>query len=686
MEALTLIGVLAAIVGIVAGIFQILDYVQKQRGQLNALPSHHDALEILHNLPPRSEFIGRFNEKARIHQALLSRSFLISIDGIGGIGKTSLALEVAYESLEASRCEQGEKISKFSGFVWATAKDRDLTANILLDTIARTLEYPGIAQQVFSEKRYAIRKLLQQKSYLLLVDNFETIMDEGVYEFLLDLPEPSKAILTTREQKLRQVWAISLRGLAEQEALTLIHAEAKRLNLAAIDHADERVRLQIYAATGGAPLAIKWAIGQMKQKGQSLDGVLEYLHDAKGNIFDIMFARSWELLSEDSRRVLIILPVFPASTTPAAIEATSEVRHFSLDEALGQLVEMSLLDATDELQSDRRFSPHPLTRAFANAKLHETPDLEQTARNRMADYYLVEVPRWLSGGSKDYGTLEREKDNVLAVVEWCYEHRWEQGKDLALSLKWFLWERGLWQEKAQIYQKGFEVAQTRKEGVYVGRYACEVGWVYCRQGDFVKARGWIEKANSGFSEATPRHADIASLKSLLGLIERAEGDIGKAEELLQEALVELEKEGEIGLEALRVMSYLGELACDQKDYSKAREWFSKTLARARESNEEAAICWSLGNLGEIAVRSGDYSIGRDLLQKGLDMALLLSRRHTIAACTYWLGVLDEAVGKNDEANQKFAKAQDDFERLGIRKMAETARMSLARTRRQSIRK
>jgi hypothetical protein len=185
--------------------------------------------EIPHNLPQPGEFIGREREKAQVREALASRSYLICIDGIGGIGKTALALEVVHECLKASKGElPADGTPTFDAFVWTTAKDRELALSDILDTVARTLDYPYIARLPLEEKPSETAKLLRAQNCLLIVDNFETITDDAVRDFLLNLPEPSKALITSREQKLRQARAISLRGMEQGEALALIRNEGKR--------------------------------------------------------------------------------------------------------------------------------------------------------------------------------------------------------------------------------------------------------------------------------------------------------------------------------------------------------------------------------------------------------------------------------------------------------------------------
>ncbi len=242
---------------------------------------------IPNNLPARDVFVGRDDEKARAHEALLSRSCLVSIDGIGGIGKTALALEVAHECLLASERKQPTNdITTFDGFVWATAKDRNLTLNDLFDAISFTLEHPGIAKKPMEEKQMTLDKLLRTKPSLLIVDNFETaeakVHDDALIKFLLTLPESSKALVTTRERNLTESQMISLEGLKESDALELIDEEVKRLRLMITrEELDYRVLAPLYQATTGAPLAIKWAMGQVKQGGLSVKEVVADLQRAR---------------------------------------------------------------------------------------------------------------------------------------------------------------------------------------------------------------------------------------------------------------------------------------------------------------------------------------------------------------------------------------------------------------------
>ncbi len=107
----------------------------------------------------------------------------------------------------------------FDAAVWVSDKNSPGTTNlsIVLDEIARTLDYPGFTQFEHDEKRREIA-LLRRQRVLVCIDNFETITDGALLAWLLNLPEPSKALITTREYRReyrRGGWPVELRGMSD---------------------------------------------------------------------------------------------------------------------------------------------------------------------------------------------------------------------------------------------------------------------------------------------------------------------------------------------------------------------------------------------------------------------------------------------------------------------------------------
>ena len=213
-------------------------------------------------------------------------------------------------------------------------------------------------------------------------------------------------------------------------------------------------------------MAIRWSIGQIKQRGQSIDGVLDSLYDARGDIFESIFERAWSLLSEPAIHILTVMPIFAASASKAAIEAASDVHKYDLDEGLGQLVELWLLEASDKLDATkRRYSLHPLTRAYAQKRLSEHGNLERQARVRLAEYFeQFAIER---GGDQwaweHYDEIEEEKSNIFTLIEWCFANdEGLAGMRLTKAVTFFMSLRGYIKESFALGNKAAQVARKQK--------------------------------------------------------------------------------------------------------------------------------------------------------------------------------------------------------------------------------
>ncbi len=167
---------------------------------------------------------------------------------------------------------------------WLSDKDRPGTTNlsVVLNEIARTLDYPGLTQLAYDEKRHEVEQLLRRQVVLVIIDNFETITDDALLHWLLRLPEPSKAIITTREyrRELRSSWPIDLGGMDQAEARQLIAERLRALKIErlvggsrAARPADPRHRRE--------PKAIELAIGLIKYERRPLPQVIDDLRTAR---------------------------------------------------------------------------------------------------------------------------------------------------------------------------------------------------------------------------------------------------------------------------------------------------------------------------------------------------------------------------------------------------------------------
>ncbi len=408
---------------------------------------------LSHNLPPRyGEFIGREAEVARVLEWVeTSRWPLASIEGMGGIGKTSLAIEIAHH------CLPGEQltISKpFDTVVWTSARDEadfDLRLEQVLDTIAHVLDYPYLTQLQPEQKINAVDQLLRSHRTLVIVDNFETITDLALVKFLEQIPEPSLALITSRYKQLRRVWDIPLYGLKNKETLLLIRRHSHRIGLSMVAGADDDTLRRLANATGNNPKAVELALGLIKQKGLPFNTVVDELYQASQvveEVFDYIFAEAWKLLDTQTRRVLLAMPLFVTTASRKALSAVSRVTDFDFHKAIEQLVGMSLLEATEALDvSQQRYKMHPLTQAFAGNKLGVDLSLnlirgsEETIAQKISElkenfytFFVGWVEKMAGRDFWDFALWEAEKHkkiylelpNLTISLDWAYENKnWE---------------------------------------------------------------------------------------------------------------------------------------------------------------------------------------------------------------------------------------------------------------------
>jgi LuxR family glucitol operon transcriptional activator len=326
----------------------------------------------------------------------------------------------------AAHCLQDEgDAPRFDAVVWVSDKDNPGTTNqsTVLDTIARTLDYPGFTQFAHDEKQYEVEQLLRRQKVLLIIDNAETITDGALFTWLLRLPEPSKAIITTRERHriLWSSWLVELRGMSEEEARTLLQQRLERLRIAHLVH-DQTQLEPLLAATGGNPKAITMVAGLLKYERRPLQQIIDDLYEARGDLFDDLFSRAWTLLDEAGKRILMAMTFFPDSASGEALSTTADVTGFDFVQAVERLTDLSLLDVQQaDLTSEPRYVLHPLVRAFAAAQLVELADFEKAARGRWVSWYVELASRvgYCWDDPAKLSLLDSDNQTIQAVAKWC---------------------------------------------------------------------------------------------------------------------------------------------------------------------------------------------------------------------------------------------------------------------------
>lgn len=390
-----------------------------------------------HNLPaPVTSFVGREAELAQVAARLAEPGCrLLTILGLGGVGKTRLALV-------AASAAQAQISDAFLDGVYFVPLPSVHSASALAAAVASAL---GLPLPSSADPQVALPQHLRDRELLLVLDGFEHLVAEvGCLTALLQHAPQVKLLVTSRQRlNLAGEWILELSGLPHPPFGTTAGAEtfaATQLFLQRAQQAApplELSALDIQAITlicewvEGLPLAIElaasWAGAQrILEIAQAVESGLDVLSAFQRDLpprhrsIRATFEHSWRLLSVGERQAFRRLAVFRGGFTREAAEQIAGADRT----LLAALVDRSLLRRTRA----GRYEMHELLRLYAAERLAETPLEENDTRARHARHYLGELMAQREGrlrGDEPQATsagFGEEPGNVQAAWAWAVEH------------------------------------------------------------------------------------------------------------------------------------------------------------------------------------------------------------------------------------------------------------------------
>ena len=594
------------------------------------LPSEFPPLRTLegrpNNLPLQpTPLVGREREVAEVAQRLLaSQTRLLTLTGPGGTGKTRLALQAAADLLE--EFEDGAFFVSV-----ATLTDPQLVAS----AIAAPL---GVIEAADRPLEEGIRKYLREKKLLLLLDNFEQVLEGAQFVGQLLAACPGLKVLATSRISL------GLYGEREYPVPPLTLPDPKRLpslvrltQYGAVRLFIERAQdarpdfsvtnenapavAEICARLDGLPLAIELAAARIKvlPPQKMLDRLSDRLKLLAGGSRDLperqrtlRATMEWShaLLEEGEKVHFARLSVFAGGRTLEAIEAVCDAEgDLPVDvlDGVESLVDKSLLREEEGPGGEPRFVMLETVHEYAREKLEESGEAEEL-RKLHAHYFLAlaEEAEPELKGPRQYEWIERleaEYDNMRAAFSWFLEDGdIELGLRLAAALRRFWHVRGYFEEG----RRWLEQALAKDSRAPARAKALEaVGGLAHDQGDIVRAEAAAQEGLALSARADTDIGLVASFRRTLGIAAEREGDYERATGLYGESLA-LYREAEDTWGIAASLLSLGNVQVVREEHERAKELYREALILSRESGDPDQYATGLANLGYEHLLEGDH--------------------------------------------------------------------------------
>jgi tetratricopeptide (TPR) repeat protein len=652
------------------------------------------APRIPDNLPRRAPFFGRDREMTTVLRALSpeDRTWGVLLDGIGGIGKSALAVEAAY------RCKEK---GSFDAFIFVSAKQnlldprgiRELkpaarTLDEFLNETARLLGQPGIAKLAGDDKRRALLDALRETRALLIYDNLETLAkeeQEALADFLRELPQACKAIITSRRRGGEGAVLLRLEKLEWDAARSIIESEMERDPQLAkkLQHAGETRWQELYDETKGSPLALMHTLGLMRVRATlTFDGALSLLRGNRDpDLQKFIFQEARRELTANDEIAFRALSFFVPSATFEAWMKVAELTRNAMETTIDRLSARSLVDV---IAGEDRYALHPLTRNFVRDELLADAQIARATGMRFAEYWVNYARQYGGAGVESYQTfdrLEAEWANLDAAAEWLWQTAAVQEtgvgdkdaawwlNDLSATLGSFLWYGGCWEEEVRLNSRGYEAIRALNEWSKAGWRAYYVAFIHYNRADTDEAGHWADRSTEAW-ERGGNKSEQGTGMYLRGLVAYQRKDYDAAERLFQEALECCLNPKDERL-MVRVLYGLGGMARELESFDVAQGHLKEALALAKKISFKEGQAISTGRLGAVARDCSRWAEASEWYEKGLQVAREIGRQDLIAESLAGLAFVREAEARPDLALTLAQEALMIYERLRHKEVATT---------------
>jgi predicted ATPase/DNA-binding CsgD family transcriptional regulator len=612
------------------------------------------------NLPAEpTPFVGRRDELAEIGRCL-AETRLLTLTGPGGIGKTRLALKAAVGTAD-----------DFNDGIFFVSLAPIRSAEYIVQTIAEAVKFPVATHE---DPQYQLLRYLQRRQLLLVMDNFEHLLEGvGIASEILRSAPRVKILATSRERlNLQSETILNVGGMAfpdqagskdalSYDAIALFVQSANKVRPGFDPSPGELEQIaNICQIVQGMPLAIELAaawlhilnvneIAEELEKG--LDILATEARDAPERHRSIraVFDHSWSLLSQTEQEIFMQLSVFRGGF---AREAAQQVAGASL-QLLAGLVNKSFLSHDPDFD---RLEVHELLRQYAQERIEETPEANAGAQEAHAAYY-AEFMRRRGQHLKDnrqmsaLAEIEADIENVRAAWRtYLLQGNVQQMWKFINGLWQVYWIRGWYRAGMELFAEAARVLQGEKDQDSAALRAAAMSY----QSFFM---AWLGLSNPGYELAQEGMEVLQQLNRREALVIACDSLIlhayflGRHTEALKATKLMLRTATETDDPWLLAFTLFAASmdALIREDYSEAKQLARTNLNLNQEIGDVIGSTLPLTVLGHAALANDEHEEARGFYLRCLKISEETDFHWGMQTTSKYLGKVAISMGKIAEA-------------------------------------
>jgi len=647
-------------------------------------PEKNGALRTRNNVPQQlTTFIGRQRELAEVTE-LLSKTRLLTLTGMGGIGKTRLAIQIAVD-----------RLNDYPDGVWFVDLAALSEPNLVPQAIASVLP---IQEESHRDPLQSVCDYFGDRCTLLVIDNCEHLIAAcaKTSELLLQKCARLRLIATSREPLMvsgESVWRVPSLSLPDGQSLEadFLQYEAVRLFVDRATAVQPKFVLSLSNAgdvvnicrqLDGIPLAIELAAA--RTRALSIEEIRARLIERfrllnagirtalpRQQTLRATLDWSHNLLSEKERILFRRISVFVGGFTLQAAEdicaADDLLRHEVMD-VLTQLVDKSLVVFVQN--NSTRYRLLETVREYGREKLDESGETDSQQKQH-AEFYV----RFAECGETElqgehqvhwFQLFANDHNNIRAAFQSLKNDAGGSGA----MLRMVTGMRQFWLVRGN-YTEGREWAKEALERCHQPWAIQHLGTMETA-GDLANDQGDHEAARLMYEEILNIAGPLQDLKWIgsglfsLGHVALSHNDFSLAQSLYERGLSAWQRAG-YRLGVAGVCTSLGQIAYTQANYSLARTYFdqSLTLFRALQAIEGTAT--SLMMIGHVAYIQADYTLARSLVEESLTCFRAIGSKPRVASALSCLSDIAAAEGDFGSAKSMIADSLDILRELGAKR-------------------